>query len=134
MMVLAAYLTRYSAIMLIVTGEKAKRLNYEELMGEVFGSAGFHLFNFFVGVISIGAGAAYLIIVGDTVTMIARASGAPETFSDRQSVITLFAVLIALPLACLKDLSKLSYTSFISILSDILLIIIIISTGGVESR
>lgn len=134
MIALAAFLTHNSSMMLINAGEKTKRLNYEELMGEVFGSIGFHAFNLFAGVLSFGAMTAYLIIIGDTITRIAVASGTTGMLTDRESVIILFAVVIILPISALKDLSKLSYTSLASVLADIVLVTIVAFTGRAESR
>lgn len=134
MIALAAYLTHNSSMMLVNAGEKVKRLNYEELMGEVFGSIGFHAFNLFAGVLTFGAMTAYLIIIGDTITRIAAASGMSGMLTEREAVIILFAVLIVLPISSLKDLSKLSYTSLTSVLADVVLVTIVASTGGAESR
>lgn len=131
---LAAFLTHSTSSMLIVVGEKTNRLNYEELMADVFGSAGFHSFNFFAGLVAFGAMAAYLIIVGDTVSAVLVASGYMGSLSDRASVILFFAVFVVLPVASLKDLSKLSYTSFISVMADVLLVFIVAFTGPGESR
>lgn len=120
--------------MLISAGEKANRLNYEELMAQVFGATGFHAFNFFAGVVAFGAMSAYLIIVGDTVTEIASAAGSTGMFTERVSVILFFGTLLVLPLSSLKDLAKLSYTSVMSVLADVLLVLIVVWNGPDESR
>ncbi|CAM9420529.1 unnamed protein product [Laminaria digitata] len=135
MMCLAAFLTIHSSTMLIVVGEKTGRLNYEELMADVFGNAGIYFFGLFAGVLAFGAMAAYLVIVGDTVPEILLASGSTTgAFADRTSVILLFGIFCMLPVSLLKDLSKLSFTSFVSVLADVLLTLIVLFSGSEEAR
>lgn len=135
MMCLAAFLTSRSTNMLIAAGEKSNRLNYEELMADVFGNAGIYAFSLFAGVLAFGAMAAYLIIVGDTIPEILQHHGVTTgAFASRSSVIVIFGIFGVLPVSLLKDLSKLSYTSGISVLADLLLIFIVIFAGSAEAR
>lgn len=134
MICLAAFLTHHATTMLISAGEKANRLNYEELMAQVFGITGFHLFNFFAGVLAFGAMTAYLIVIGDTVTEIALASGTSSLFTNRVSVVSMLGTLVILPVASLKDLAKLSYTSFVSVIADVLLVCLVVWNGPTESE
>ena len=135
MLCLAALLNLKSTTMLIAAGEKVGRLNYEELMSESFGNAGIYAFSLFAGVLAFGAMSAYLVIVGDTVPEILQASGVTTgAFADRASVIGIFGVFCILPVSLLKDLSKLSYTSCISVVADLLLTIIVLSTASGEAR
>lgn len=71
-MCLAAFLNNRSTNMLIVAGEKTGRLNYEELMADMFGNVGIYAFSFFVVLLAFGAASAYLIIVGDTIPEIVK--------------------------------------------------------------
>lgn len=135
MMCVAAFLNVQSSNMLIAIGEKTGRLNYEELMADVFGNAGIYFVSLFVGVLAFGAMSAYLVIVGDTVPEILLASGSTTgAFADRTSVILLFGIFCMLPVSMLKDMSKLSYTSFVSILADLLLTLIVLFAGSEEAR
>ncbi|CAM9603458.1 unnamed protein product [Scytosiphon promiscuus] len=134
MLCLAAFLTNRATNMLIVAGEKAGRLNYEELMAEAFGTVGLHCFSFFVVLLAFGAMSAYLIIVGDTIPSVAEATGVSSgPFIDRHAVIFLFGIFAALPLSLLKDLSKLAYTSGVSVLADVLLTIIVLFAATNEA-
>lgn len=134
MICLAAFLTHTSTTMLITVGEKANRLNYEELMAQVFGASGFHSFNFFAGTLAFGAMSAYLIVVGDAITEIAKAAGHGGMFADYTSVILFLGTLVVLPVSSLKDLAKLSYTSFVSVLADVLLVCLVVWNGPEESQ
>lgn len=135
MLCLAAALNYKSTTMLISAGEKVGRLNYEELMAESFGSAGIHAFAVFAGVLAFGAMSAYLVILGDTIPEILLASGITTgAFADRSSVIGIFGIFFILPVSLLKDLSKLSYTSCLSVFADLLLTIIVVATASGEAR
>ena len=135
MLFLAAILTNRSSYMLIAAGLKTGRLNYEEMMGDLFGRWGIYAYCTFAGVLSFGAMAAYLIIVGDTIPTVVKASGSTSpAFTERSSVILLFGIFCVLPLSLLKDLSKLSYTSFASVIADLLLTLIVIFAGAKEAR
>lgn len=135
LLILAALLTNQSTYMLIAAGLKTGRLNYEEMMEDLFGRWGVYAYCIFAGVLSFGAMSAYLIIVGDTIPAVVNASGSTTpAFTDRSSVILLFGIFCALPLSLLKDLSKLSYTSFVSVLADLLLTFIVIFAGSKEAR
>ncbi|CAM9692470.1 unnamed protein product [Choristocarpus tenellus] len=134
LMILTAYLVDRSTIMLVVSGVRAKRLNYEELTAVVFGNTGLYIFCFFAFVGVFGAMSAYLVIIGDTIPEILLASGTTTgPLASRETVIFLFAFFLILPLASLKDLQKLSYASFFSVLADALIIAIVIVSGPKES-
>lgn len=137
MMCVFAYLSFQSSVMLISAGETKGRLNYEELVADVFGNAGTHAFCLFVGILGFGAMCAYLIIAGDTVSNIVLASGAASAssyFSDRSSVVLIFGIVCALPLSLLRDMSNLSHVSSASIVADVLLALIVVFAGPREAR
>ncbi|CAM9642866.1 unnamed protein product, partial [Laminaria digitata] len=131
---LAAALTFQSTTMLINTGEKSGRLNYEELVSGLFGNAGSYTFCFFAGVFAFGAMTAYLVIVGDTVPQLLVAAGVMDgTLAERNWVIFVIGVFCVLPVSLLRDLSNLSYTSFVSVLADVFLTFIVLIAGAGEA-
>lgn len=135
MLCLAAVLNYTSTTMLITAGEKIGRLNYEELMAASFGNAGTHAFTLFAGVLAFGAMSAYLVIVGDTVPEILLASGITTgPLADRETVVGIVAIFCVLPLSLLRDLSKLAYTSCVSVFADVLLTMIVLATASGEAR
>ena len=135
LMCLAAALTFQSTTMLINAGEKIGRLNYEELMAGLFGNAGSYVFCFFAGVMAFGAMSPYLIIVGDTIPQIVFASGLTDgTLAERNWVIFVVGAFCVLPVSLLRDMSKLSLTSFVSVLADLVLTFIVLIAGPREAR
>lgn len=46
----------------------------------------------------------------------------------------MFGIFVVLPLSLLKDLSKLAYTSGISVLADVFLTLIVLFAGAGEAR
>lgn len=137
MMFVFAYLSFQSSVMLISAGETKGRLNYEELVEDIFGNVGTHAFCLFVGILGFGSMCAYLIIAGDTVSNIVLASGAASAssyFSHRSSVVLIFGIVCALPLSLLRDMSNLSHISSASITADVLLALIIVFAGPREAR
>ncbi|CAM9551520.1 unnamed protein product [Phaeothamnion confervicola] len=144
LILLAAFFTERSSIMLIVSGERVGRLNYEELMQVAFGSVGYYVFCFFAFVMAFGAMCAYLIIIGDTIPQIVNSihhsgggdddssgSSSSDEFlgADRQRVIALFSVLVLLPISCLREMHSLAVSSFLSVLSDVLIVVIVLFTA-----
>ena len=110
------------------------KLNYEELMGELYGTVGLHSFCFFAGILAFGAMSVYLIIIGDTIPKVLLAANVTAgPFTDRATVIVFFGILFVLPVSLLKDLSKLAYTSLISVCAVGLLTCIVVFAGpGVD--
>lgn len=132
---LAAFLTFQATTMLINAGEKTGRLNYEELVAAVFGKTGSYAFCFFAGVFAFGAMSAYLVVVGDTIPQVLFAAGLTDgTLAERNWVIFVVGAFFILPVSLLRDLSKLSFTSFVSVLSDLVLTFIVIIAGPGEAR
>ena len=137
MMCVFAYLSFQSLTMIVAAGETKGRLNYEELVTDIFGSAGTHTFCLFAGVLAFGAMCAYLIIAGDTVSIIALAMGGEAVsiyFADRSAIILMFGVVCALPPSLMRDMSSLSYVSSVSIAADVLLTLIVVVVGPRDAR
>lgn len=135
MLCLAAFLNGWSTYALIAAGEKVGKLNYEELIRNLFGTPGVHAFCVFAGILAFGSMSAYLIIIGDVVPEILLATNVVSgAFTDRHSVIVFFGIVFVLPVSLLKDLSKLAYTSLASVCSVGVLGLIVIFAGPSEAR
>ena len=99
---------------------------YEDLMSYPFGKAGsiFVLVNMLV--LAYGAMVAYLLIIKDTVpTVLGIAYGTTGGFVERELIMVGTSLLIILPLSALRDMASLAFTSGVSVLADIVLVIFI---------
>ena len=76
-----------------------------------------------------GAQIAYMVIIGDTIPTVIKHSQHDAVDISREMIMTLFASLIILPLCLLKHLSSLSRTSSLSVVSDLILVLIIVSNS-----
>lgn len=94
---------------------------YEDLASFVFGRAGsaFILFNMFV--LAYGAMVAYLLIIKDTVPTI---FGVGDTWK-RELIMFLTSLVIVVPLSMQRDMASLAFTSMLSVVADIVLVIFI---------
>lgn len=97
-------------------------LTYEDLMAIPFGRTGkiFILVSMFI--LAYGAMVAYLLIVKDNVPDLL---GLGYTFAERELVMLVTSLLIMLPLSMLRDISQLALTSFLSVVADVVLVVIV---------
>lgn len=126
---LVAYLVNRSVVMLVECGIKKNKYNLEELSEYLLGPFGYYLAIGSMFLFAYGGQIAYLVIIGDTVPIVSQflfGDSSSNIFAHRSFAILFFSVLIILPLCLLRDLSHLSWTSFLSIFADVILIIIIL--------
>lgn len=76
-----------------------------------------------------GAMIAYMVIIGDTVPVALSYFLNDNTHISREVIILFAAIFIILPLCLLRDMSSLAWTSFLSILADVVMIIFVIIAG-----
>lgn len=121
-----AYLVDNSVLMLIDCGLRTGKLDLEALCEHCLGRKGFYAALTFMFLFAYGAQVAYLVIVGDTVPLVAEIFYPESILTSRTIVMILSATIVMLPLCLLKDMSSLSWTSLLSIVADVVLIIIVI--------
>lgn len=94
---------------------------YEDLASFPFGrmGSGFILFNMFV--LAYGAMVAYLLIIKDTVPTI---FGVGDTWA-RELIMFITSLVIVVPLSMQRDMASLAFTSLLSVLADIVLVIFV---------
>lgn len=126
MLTVIAILNYFSVTMLIECGLLAKKLDYEELSENLTGKIGYYACLTFMFLFGYGGQVAYLVVIGDTISLVALTMSKDNIFIDRNTSILLMAVVIILPLCLLKDLSSLSWTSLLSIFADTALVLIVI--------
>lgn len=121
LIVCVAVLVGRSVTMLIECGVREGHLDYEDLAMHLLGKAGYYSALMSMFLFAFGAQVAYLIIIGDTIPMLANA--------NREIVIGMVALFVVLPLCLLKDMTHLSYTSLAAILFDLIIIVIVVSVA-----
>lgn len=128
LLALVAYLVKQSVVMMIDCGIRAKKFNLEDLAESLLGPIGYYLAIVPMFLFAYGGQIAYLVIVGDTVPLVANyiSPSGESIFHNREVVVTLFSIIIILPLCLLRDLSHLAWTSSLSIISDVILIVVIL--------
>jgi len=136
MLTFVAFLVNRSVLMLIKSGIKANRYNLEEVSEYYLGPLGYFASLLFMFLFAYGAQVAYLVIAGDTFPVVFDVlfSSSGVGGGDRTIVTVALAVVIVLPLCLLRDLSSLSWTSFLSVLADTLLIVILVIASPYEAR
>jgi solute carrier family 38 (sodium-coupled neutral amino acid transporter), member 11 len=133
MLAYVAYLVYQSVTMLIDCGVKAKKLDFEELAEHLLGRSGYYAALVFMFLFAYGAQVAYLVVIGDTIPVVAALFLPDSIFANRNITIALMSTIIVLPLCLLKDLSSLSWTSMLSIAADIALVLIVLIAAPAAS-
>lgn len=109
-------------------------------MQSQFGRPGYIAVCAAMGIFAYGAMCAYLIGIGDTMSIVASTIGGADLKAHpwiKRVVLTTIATGAVLPLACLKDMAKLSKSSFLSLVSVIFITLIVVirwGTGPGEAR
>lgn len=136
LLLLVAYITDYSIILMIKCGHLSGRFSYQGIMEAAFGRSGYILlgvlqfFYPFVGEVMIwisekyvmeiylSAMVSYNVVVGDTVTkVLIRLTGMSSNslFAKRQVIVFLANLFITVPLCLYRNVSKLAKISFFSL-------------------
>lgn len=140
LLIAVAYMTDKSLRMLIELASFSPKLKnlgvltYEDMMSIPFGRSGrlFVLFNMFV--LAYGAMVAYLLIIKDTVPVVLGIEGADEDdFVAREVTMIFTSLLIVVPLSMMRDMASLAYTSLLSVLADVILVIFILLYSPIPS-
>ena len=111
---------------MVECGIRANKLDLEELSEHLLGKKGYYAALLFMFIFAYGAQVAYLVVIADTVPLVVGLFNSGSFFAVRNNVIGITATLVILPLCLLRDLSSLSFTSMISIIADIVLVMIVV--------
>lgn len=126
MLAFVAYLVYRSVTILIDCGVNANKLDFEELAEHLLGRPGYFAVLIFMFLFAYGAQIAYLVVIGDTIPIVAGLFLPNSILANRNFTIALVSIFVILPLCLLKDLSSLSWTSMLSIGADIALVLIVL--------
>lgn len=138
-----AWMTDYSIRLLIISGiRSASAKTYEQLCEDALGGFGFYAVTVMTACMTFGNVSAYLMVIGDTVPVVAAHwSGLTAVdltlenvktdplalLTNRTVVISSIAIFAVLPLALIRDISKLSFSSFVSLSAVSVITFIVLS-------
>ena len=128
LLVFVTYLVRHSVIMLINCGIKCQKYDFEMLSEHLLGRYGYYTAVVFMFLFAYGAQIAYLVIIADTIPLASKLLFPSSFLCDRSSALLFIATIIVLPICLLRNLSALSWTSFLSVLADVVILVIIVAT------
>ena len=134
LLILVAYLTDKSLRIIVGLASFHPKLKhrdvrtFEDLAMYPFGNIGsnFILVNMFV--MAYGAMVAYLLIIKDTIPSILGI----ESQLERTLIMIATAMTVMLPLSMQRDMASLSFTSLISVMADIVLVVFIVYASPIQ--
>ncbi|KAK9884207.1 hypothetical protein WA026_005158 [Henosepilachna vigintioctopunctata] len=119
LLILVAYITDYSIILMIKCGHISGKFSYQGIMEAAFGRPGYLLLGILQFFYPFVAMVSYNIVVGDTVTkVLIRLTGMATTsfFAKREVIVLLANLFITIPLCLYRNVSKLAKISFLSLI------------------
>eukprot|EP00474_Spongospora_subterranea_P003278 CRZ03736.1 hypothetical protein [Spongospora subterranea] len=135
LMMFVAYLSAYSSRMLVQCANKVGATTYEGLCRQILGGKAFNVVLLCMGAFAFGGMTAYLILIGDAATFVSRAwFGTDTIFSDRRILILGFSCICVLPLSLIRDITKLSFGSFLGLVSIAVIVITVIWHGPAAAQ
>lgn len=141
LLVLVSYLTDKSLRIIIEAASFHPKLKmvgvktYEDLMYLPFGYYGSLFVQLNMFVLAYGAMVAYLLIIKDTIpTMLGLENSGDGPIAERELVMVVTSICVMLPLALMRDMASLSFTSCLSVSADVMLAIFITVYAPIEDR
>ena len=125
LLILVAWIVDYGVKQMVLCGVKVRKTNFEDVMEYSFGHKGFYAVAIAMSIFAFGAMCAYHVVIGDTITPII-ATLFPDSFlNNRQLIVFLYSFIFMLPLSLLKNMSSLAWSSSLSIISVLVIVIIV---------
>ncbi|KAJ8352278.1 hypothetical protein SKAU_G00237540 [Synaphobranchus kaupii] len=138
LMILVAFITDYSIILLIKGGELSGTRSYQALVQSTFGFTGYFILSVLQFVYPFIAMVSYNIITGDTLTKVFQripGVGPDHILAERHFVILVTTIVFTLPLSLYRDISKLGKMSLLSmVLTLVILVTVIIRAATLGSQ
>ncbi|KAJ8012816.1 hypothetical protein DPEC_G00046800 [Dallia pectoralis] len=129
LLVLVAFITDYSIILLIKGGNLSGTNSYQSLVRSTFGLTGYLVLSLLQFLYPFIAMISYNIITGDTLVKVflrIPGVGPDNLLAERHFVIALSTLLFTLPLSLFRDVSKLAKVSFLSMVLTVVILFIVI--------
>ena len=131
LLTLVASITACTMQMIVSCGVKLGALDYEAVMAS-FGPRGRLAVLASMVLLTTGAMISYVVIIGDTVGTIVAEERPSQ--GSRAAIIAVFSSTIVLPLCLLRDMAMLSSSSFLSLLAEVLLVLIVAGAAPGSAR
>ncbi|KAM3607770.1 uncharacterized protein V6R79_013608 [Siganus canaliculatus] len=129
LLIVVAYITDYSIILLIKGGNLSGTNSYQSLVQSAFGFPGFLVLSLLQFLYPFIAMVSYDITIGDTLTKVfLRIPGVVpgNILAERHFVILLSTIAFTLPLSLYRNVEKLAKVSFLSMMLSLTILIIVI--------
>ncbi|XP_050975165.1 putative sodium-coupled neutral amino acid transporter 11 isoform X2 [Labeo rohita] len=129
LLILVAFITDYSIILLIRGGNLSGTHSYQSLVQSTFGQIGYLIVSALQFLYPFIAMISYNIITGDTLTKVfmrIQGVGPGNILTERHFVILMSTVLFTLPLSLYRDIAKLGKVSLLSMLLTLAILITVV--------
>ncbi|XP_018318699.1 putative sodium-coupled neutral amino acid transporter 11 isoform X2 [Agrilus planipennis] len=138
LLLLVAYVTDYSLILMVRSGHISGRFTYQGIMESAFGKPGHVLLGLMQFIYPFIAMVSYNVVVGDTVTKVAiRLFGMSHDslFAKRQIIVLVCTLFVTVPLCLYRNIAKLANISFLSLVCiAFILLSIFIRMGSMQAK
>jgi amino acid permease len=137
LVLIVAVATIFGMFLLLESSRVTKAYGYEQLARISYGDKFAQFVKICIIVDSFGALSAYMIVVAETTTDVMKGYLGPHTiWGNKFLVLFLVATFIMLPLCCLKNINYLGFTSALSLVPLVYLLVLqlyyLIKAGGVQ--
>ncbi|XP_051565565.1 putative sodium-coupled neutral amino acid transporter 11 isoform X2 [Myxocyprinus asiaticus] len=129
LLILVAFITDYSIILLVRGGNLSGTNSYQSLVQSTFGLIGYLILSALQFLYPFIAMISYNIITGDTLTKVFMripGVGPGDILTERHFVILVSTLLFTLPLSLFRDIGKLGKVSLLSMLLTVAILIVVI--------
>lgn len=138
MVIVVGAATVFSMMLLLGASKASQTLGYEQLARVTYGDKFAQFVKVTIIVDSFGALSAYMILIADTTTELAKSYlGTTTIWSNKILVLSLVTIFIMFPLCCLKNINYLGFTSALSLIPQIyflvLLVVYMVQAGGIQT-
>uniref|UniRef100_A0A4W5JS28 Putative sodium-coupled neutral amino acid transporter 11 n=1 Tax=Hucho hucho TaxID=62062 RepID=A0A4W5JS28_9TELE len=137
LLVLVAFITDYSIILLIKGGNLSGTNSYQSLVRSTFGITGFLVLSLLQFLYPFIAMISYNIITGDTLTKVFQrlpGVGPGHILAERHFVIAVSTILFTLPLSLFRNISKLGKVSLLSMVLTVFILITVIIRAELHTK
>ena len=131
---LVAYLTNYTTRLIVRCGVRVNRRDYEDLCEYAMGRLGYYMVSASMFTFAYGGMIAYVVILGDTVPDVMAQFVSPDSaLANRLVMAIACSALFILPLSLLRDMARLAFSSFVSLLAVAAILVAVVVKAPAEA-